>query len=110
MQRCVIGGEDVTVLYGHLLLSGLPKNGTKVNAGSKLGLLGPARSHDTDGNRKHLHLGIHRGTDLDMRGYVQTEDEVRTYIDPLTVIPKGGVLQNLQFDMVPYWGTGSGAL
>ncbi len=108
IQRCVIRGETVTVLYGHLSLASLPKTGTKIIAGKQLGILGAARSHDTDGNRKHLHLGIHRGTAIDMRGYVQTEEEVNEYIDPLTVIPGGAAIQNLGPDMIPYWETGTG--
>ncbi len=108
VHRCKINGESVTVLYGHLFLSSLPKNGTSVVAGKQIALLGPARSHDTDGNRKHLHLGIHRGTGIDVRGYVQTKEEISEYIDPLLVLPKGGALQNLELNMVSYWKTETG--
>ncbi len=103
VHRCTIAGEPVTVIYGHLLLGSLPKNGTSVVAGKQIALLGPARSHDTDENRKHLHLGIHRGKNLDIRGYVQSEEEVATFIDPLTVIPKDAVLEDYMPDMIPYW-------
>lgn len=103
VHRCTISGEPVTVIYGHLLLSSLPGSGTKVVAGNQIALLGPARSHDTDRNRKHLHLGIHRGKSLDIRGYVQAESDIASFIDPLSVIPPSAVLEDYMPDMIPYW-------
>lgn len=89
VHRCVIKGQHVTVLYGHLLVDALPAVGTRLHTGQQVGMLAPARSHDSGENRKHLHLGIHKGKRLDFRGYVQTEEELNDYIDPLTVLPKG---------------------
>ncbi len=87
-EHCVLGKEKVTVLYGHLLLSSLPKVGDQVTQSQTIALLAPARSHDSDGNRKHLHLGIHRGWDMTFLGYVQTEAELSQFIDPQTVLGK----------------------
>ena len=89
IQRCTIGGESVTVLYGHLDEKELAKQRTILYAGDPLGLLAPPRSHWSDGNRKHLHLGIHRGKSIDYRGYVQTEEELQDYRDPASVLPFG---------------------
>ena len=86
-QYCTIKGEPVTVIYGHLAVDSLIEKGTKAKAGEKLGILGAPRSHDTDGSRKHLHLGIRKGHGSDVRGYVQSEEELNDYLDPLSVLP-----------------------
>ncbi len=100
VQRCAIGREPVTVLYGHLTLENLPIKDAELSAGGRIGVLAPARTHDSDDNRKHLHLGIHRGEGIDVRGYVQSEEEIDEFIDPLTVLPpRGGTTGVLK----PYW-------
>lgn len=104
VQRCRLGREDVTVLYGHLAREGLPDEGREVEAGEQIGILAPARSDDSGHNRKHLHLGIHRGEELDFRGYVQEEEEIQEFIDPKTVLPQWGFGQVIP-DSEPYWQT-----
>ncbi len=81
--RCELGGETVTVVYGHLALESVPTDvGDSVQRGVVLGRLGAAGSTDTDGERQHLHLGIHRGAVLDIRGYVGSRAELSDWIDP----------------------------
>lgn len=87
VQQCTLKGEPVNVIYGHLSTQGLPLEGETLAQGQKIGVLGADRSTDTDGSRKHLHLTIHRGTELVMFGYVQTEAELKNFIDPQTVLP-----------------------
>jgi len=87
VQDCTLKGQPVTVLYGHLTIQGLPAVGSTLKQGQRFATLGAARSHDTDGNRKHLHFEIHKGTDLVFLGYVQSEDALKDYIDPQTVLP-----------------------
>lgn len=83
VTRCVIGGEDVTVVYGHLALSSIDAEiGERVEAGSRIGFLGSQGSRDTDGERKHLHLGIHRGHVTDIRWYVADRALLSEWIDP----------------------------
>lgn len=108
VQRCTLAGEDVTVLYGHLSLESLPAKGSRVAPGERIAVLGAARSRDTDGNRKHLHLGIHRGPDIDERGYVQTEDEMAEFMDPASVLPGLSIGGALGPTIEPYWATASG--
>ncbi len=108
VHRCRIDGQDVTVLYGHLSLEGLPGENVVVKSGQKIGVLAAARTHDSGGNRKHLHLGIHKGRELDLRGYVQTEEELAEYLDPALVLPSLSV-ENVLPNMRPYWDTGSGS-
>lgn len=86
-QYCTIDAEPVTIIYGHLAVDSLVASKTTVETGTQIGILGAARSSDTDGNRKHLHLGIRRGHVSDVRGYVQDEAELKDFIDPLSVLP-----------------------
>lgn len=101
VQRCSHGGP-ITVLYGHLDLASLPREGEKYTGGEKMALLAHADSYDSGFTRKHLHLGIHRGKNLDLRGYVQSEEELAAYIDPMTVLPLG-IADPLLPEIRPYW-------
>lgn len=66
-------GTGDTALYGHVKLINLPfKVGDMVVAGTRLTYLGDAFSSQTGGERKHLHFGIYKGTDLYFRGYEPT--------------------------------------
>ncbi len=105
VQRCTLSKQKVTVLYGHLTVEELPKVGKTLSAGTKIGSLGAARSRDSDGNRKHLHLGIHKGYDIVMLGYVQTEAEIANFLDPADYIPTS--MDILKEPIVPYWQTES---
>lgn len=106
VQLCTLDGQQVNVIYGHLTLSSLVKQGKKLSAGDKLGTLGEARTHDADGNRKHLHLGIHKGKAVSMLGYVQDEAALEEFIDPLSLLPVS-LFEKLGPDIVPYWKTES---
>jgi murein DD-endopeptidase MepM/ murein hydrolase activator NlpD len=91
VQSCVIDGEAVTVLYGHLAftLSSIQIiPGTHLEAGQTFATLGTAFSDETDGERQHLHLGIHKGTAAVLAGYVQTEKELDAWIDPMTILAR----------------------
>lgn len=108
IQRCTLDGQPISVIYGHLSRNGLIEDGETLGSGEQLGYLADARSKDSDGNRKHLHLGIHKGRALDMRGYVQTEEELAEYIDPATVLQQLDV-EGVLPDMRAYWDTGTGS-
>ena len=80
-----INGQPVIGIYGHLNPNQLPKVGTQVKAGEQIGILGKAFSHETDGERRHLHFGLFKGTTVNILGYVQTKAELAKWLDPLTV-------------------------
>lgn len=83
VTSCVIETEPVTVVYGHLALSSIgPEVGERIEAGATIGLLGEGGTSDTDLERKHLHLGIHRGPAIDIRGYVARESDLSSWLDP----------------------------
>jgi hypothetical protein len=85
-EYCHLADQDVTVIYGHLALDSLVPSGTSVGTGQLLGVLGAARSSDTDGSRKHLHLGIAKGHGSEVRGYVQDPAELDLFLDPQEIL------------------------
>src|SRR3989344_2272005 len=81
VQSCVIRDQAVTVLYGHLAIDSISKKINEALAtGEKIGNLGADHTEETSGNRKHLHLAIHKGSAIELHGYAQTEHELETYI------------------------------
>ena len=83
VQSCNLDNNDITVLYGHLNLNSIVlKVGDKIKAGAEIGFLGKNKSTETDSERKHLHLSFHKGAEVDIRGYVQQQDELVNWIDP----------------------------
>lgn len=82
----VFGNQPVTVVYGHLSLAGVSwQKGDSVQAGDTIGLLGKAYSDETDGERKHLHVSIHRGTAINIRGYVNSRSDLDEWVDPAEI-------------------------
>lgn len=86
VESCELNGGPVTVIYGHLKLAGIQKNaGDGLAQGEEIGILGKAYSAETDGERKHLHLGIHKGAGVNILGYVQSKTELSGWIDACLV-------------------------
>jgi len=82
VQACELNGNDITVIYGHLKLDSITAiKSRQLEAGIQIGILGRGYSQETDGERKHLHLGIHKGANIDIKGYVQTPAELDQWID-----------------------------
>lgn len=82
IQSCELDNQSVTVVYGHInLISVSRKIGDTVVQGDFLAILGKGYSSETDGERKHLHLSIHKGTTVNSRGYVSTQEELLNWID-----------------------------
>lgn len=87
-ESCTINGQKVTVIYGHLNSASIASNvGDEITKGQQLGVLGKGFSKETDGERKHLHLGIHKGEEINILGYVKNQTELLNWIDPETVLP-----------------------
>lgn len=87
VQNCTLNSQLVTVIYGHLKLASIQKNtGDQLDAGEMIGILGKAYSSETDGERKHLHLGIHKGTSINILGYVQNKNELSDWLDPCELV------------------------
>jgi hypothetical protein len=87
VERCTVDGQPVTVIYGHVRRSSVsPNAGDAMKAGEAFAVLGKGFSTETDGERKHLHLGIHKGTSISILGYVQKKSDLNQWIDPMSVL------------------------
>lgn len=87
IESCEIGTEAVTILYGHLDVKSVAlKKGDVLSSGERIGILGDDHSSETSGNRKHLHFGIHKGTIIDYKGFVQNEAGLDAYLDPAPLL------------------------
>lgn len=87
VTSCTIDGQAVTVVYGHLKLSSIEKGrGEKVVAGEDIGVLGEGGSRETDGERKHLHLGIHKGSAINILGYTLQQKNLSEWLDPCVYV------------------------
>jgi len=82
VESCTIDNQAVTVLYGHIRLTSVTTGaGDELKTGSQIAVLGQGGTRETDGERKHLHLGIHKGEKIDYRGYVQSRAELDRWLD-----------------------------
>ncbi len=87
VQACRLQGEEVTIIYGHLKLESVTVEvGRELKSGDQIGILGQGYSPETDGVRKHLHFGIHRGPEINIAGYVKDPAEVEARLDAMTFI------------------------
>ncbi len=89
VQSCQLKNQPVTVIYGHLnLAESSAKLNQKIKAGQEIAILADHESSDSDGERKHLHLGIHKGSRLDLQGYVDSQKELNNWINFKELFPK----------------------
>ncbi len=87
VQSCFLENNPITIIYGHIKLSSIKiLQGEILTSGNFLGVLGNGYSTETDGERKHLHLGIHKGKNIDVRGYVQIENDLNNWINISTYL------------------------
>ncbi len=83
VQSCQLDKEPITVVYGHLKLSSVfGKPGDKIERGDVIGVLGEGESLETDYERKHLHISIHKGPEINTRGYLSSSSELAGWLDP----------------------------
>lgn len=85
------GRQDLTALYGHVKTNTAYKVGDHINARDILTYLGNAFSNETSLERKHLHFGIYKGSDLYFHGHEQTLEQLnQRWIDPLKFLKEKG--------------------
>lgn len=83
IQKCDVAGEPVTALYGHIRLSSITKRvGDSLTAGEEFAKLGTGFSDETDGERPHLHFGLHKGSAVELKGYVASEAQLSRWLPP----------------------------
>jgi murein DD-endopeptidase MepM/ murein hydrolase activator NlpD len=84
VQQCNVESADVTVVYGHLRLDSISTEMKQsLNQGEQIGILGKGFSKETDNERKHLHLAIHKGVTVNLLGYVQDESLLDGWMNPV---------------------------
>ncbi len=84
VQACTLDGQSVTIVYGRLRLGSISaKIGDKLKAGYFLGNLGTGFSSESDGERRHLHLAIHKGSNINILGYVGSKSQLSEWLDPV---------------------------
>jgi len=83
IESCELDSQPVTVLYGHLRLSSITELNSQLTVGQKIGVLGTGFSQETDYERKHLHLAVHLGGEINFLGYVQDFADLNNWVDPL---------------------------
>ncbi len=82
IQDCLLRDQPITVLYGHLSYSNIKaKVGAYISPGQQIALLGNSPK-ETDSERKHLHLGFHKGSAMEIKGYVTNKSALNAWIDP----------------------------
>lgn len=81
----MINNQEIIGIYGHLRPSSLPEVDATIKAGEKLAVLGTGGTDETDGERKHLHFALVKGTAVDLRGYVPNAADLTAWIDPTTL-------------------------
>lgn len=83
VESCTLNNNPITVVYGHLKLSSISTvQDQKISAGDVIGILGANKSVETDGERKHLHLGFYKGSAVNILGYVPNKQALEDWIDP----------------------------
>lgn len=82
--RHSFGNRTLAGVYGHVRLRDIRvKKGYGVTSGQLLGYLGGNNSLETGGERKHLHFGLYSSGVTDIRGYVNSESELKSnWINP----------------------------
>lgn len=87
VQSCKINNEAVTIIYGHLRFLSITKSvKTVLKLNEQIGVLGYGYSVETSGERKHLHLGIHKGSAVVLLGYVPSQGQLSQWLDFLTLM------------------------
>ena len=79
----VIRCQNNYYLYGHLNVDSITQK-IQISQGDQIAILGQGNTRQTDYERKHLHFGIHKNS-LNLKGYVQTQEELQSWIDPLVL-------------------------
>ena len=87
VQACTLNQEPITVVYGHLSIKSVTSTvGQVLKQGTAFAILGKGYSTETAGERKHLHLSIHKGKTVDVRGYVLKKSELKNWVDFLPYV------------------------
>jgi hypothetical protein len=83
VESCLYNGSPIVVTYGHVRIASMKEQiGDTLTQSKKFIVLGTGYSKETDGERKHLHLSIHKGPSIVTSGYVSNKSELTAWYDP----------------------------
>lgn len=82
-----IEGKTYTGYYGHIDLKRTKASvGDTVTTGEHITDLGDHCSVESSNERKHLHFSIREGSDIDVRGYVDDQATLASWLNPETFL------------------------
>lgn len=82
IQSCIIDSNEVTILYWHLNIDSITlKIWDNMNKKSYIWILWKWKSKETDYERKHLHLWIHKWKEIVLLWYTQNKNDLNNWID-----------------------------
>ncbi len=85
------GNKDITGIYGHLRLRDIKvAPGQKITSGYLIGYLGAAYTSENGVERKHLHFGLYKNREVDIRGYTDRQKELDNWFDPSAFLRQAG--------------------
>ena len=86
-QSCRLAGNDVAVLYGHVDPNRFRHvKGQEIKKGDGIAFLAQAERAENGFTRKHLHLGIGKGLEVEIPGYLKNQNLLESFIDPLPLL------------------------
>ncbi len=90
VQECTISNQQISVLYGHMNVKSFRviKGDKTIPAQTPIAELGKGKTEETGNTRKHLHLGIHKGSHVEFLGYVSNQNDLKEFMDPLPFLQK----------------------
>ena len=83
IKHSLNNSEDILTIYGHLDDSRSVDQKMDVKQGTIIGYLGMDKTEETDFERRHLHFGIIKGDKINYKGYVDEENELENWYNPM---------------------------
>ena len=80
-----INDQQYVAIYGHLDQQSII-DVLDVKKGERIAILGKGYTAQTDGERKHLHFALYKGSTINFKGYVQAEEELSGWVDPELIL------------------------
>ncbi len=85
-----INGQTYTAYYGHISTAKTTiKAKDAVTAGQRITVLGANCSAETSNERKHLHFALHKGSEVDVKGYASAA-EISEWVNPKELLAQLG--------------------
>ncbi|XOU94232.1 MAG: M23 family metallopeptidase [Candidatus Kerfeldbacteria bacterium] len=83
IKHTINDNEEILSIYGHLNDDRSVDKNKYVKQGDVIGYLGKDKTKETDFERRHLHFGIIKGDKINYHGYVDDENELENWYDPI---------------------------